>query len=208
MTSNQDSEYLASLVHELRKLPGETEWLEFKVNYSEPEEIGEYISSLANAAAMVGKTSAYMIWGVSDRDHEIVGTTFKPRKQKIGNEELENWLIRKLTSRIDFRFFETVVDGCPVVVLEIGRAFRQPVQFNWAEYILTGSYKKKLKDFPQKESALWRAFDETPFENRIAVERVPAEEVLTAARLCVVLRTARPAASGEPRWHSVRAEEG
>ena len=41
-----------------------------------------------------------------------------------------------------------------------------------------GSYKKKLKDFPEKEKALWRIFDQTPFENDVAAERVSDDEVL------------------------------
>ena len=108
MGSTQDREYLAGLVTELRKLPSETTWLEFKVNNSNPQEIGEYISALANAAALEGKPSAYMIWGISDDDHEVVGTTFRPNEQKIGNEELENWLVQRLTPRINFRFSERV----------------------------------------------------------------------------------------------------
>ena len=165
-------DYLTSLVHELRELPGETEWIEFKVNKYQPEEIGEYISALANSAAMAGKAFAYIVWGISDGEHSIVGTTFKPGAHKVGNEELENWLLRLLVPRIHFRFFELTVDGKFVVVLEMDRAHRHPVQFSGQEYIRVGSYKKKLKDFPEKERALWRVFDQTPFESRIAVERV------------------------------------
>ena len=51
MTVDRPIEYLVSIVQELRKLPGETEWVEFKHNKENPEEIGEYISALANAAA-------------------------------------------------------------------------------------------------------------------------------------------------------------
>lgn len=51
MTTNHTAEYLASLIHELCKLPQETEWAEFKVNNSDPHEIGEYISALSNSAA-------------------------------------------------------------------------------------------------------------------------------------------------------------
>lgn len=40
MTTNRSPDYLVSLVNELRKLPQETEWLEFKANRAEPEEIG------------------------------------------------------------------------------------------------------------------------------------------------------------------------
>lgn len=178
MRSTQDREYLASLVTELRKLPSETTWLEFKVNNSEPQRIGEYISALANSAALEGKPSAYVIWGISDGEHEVVGTTFKPNEKKISNQELENWLAERLTPRINFQFSEVLVDGRSVVVLEIRRAFRQPVRFAGEEYIRIGSYKKKLKDFSEKERMLWRAFDDTPFEDRLAVERVPDEEVL------------------------------
>ena len=57
-----------------------------------------------------------------------------------------------------------------VVLLEIGRAFRHPVQFAGVEFIRVGSYKKKLKDFPEKERALWRIFDAVPFEVMPALE--------------------------------------
>lgn len=40
------------------------------------------------------------------------------------------------------------------------------------------SCKKKLKDFPEKERALWRAFEQMPFEHRIALEQVRTDEVL------------------------------
>ena len=178
MTTQHPTQYLVSLVRELCKLPQETEWVELKVNDAEPEEIGEYISALSNSAALAGKSFAYLVWGVTDGDHSIVGTSFAPRSAKVGNEELENWLLRLLSPRIDFHFFEVEVDGKPVVLLEIERAFRHPVQFRGQELIRVGSYKKKLKDFPEKERALWRLFDRTPFEEGIALERIPADEVL------------------------------
>jgi ATP-dependent DNA helicase RecG len=115
---------------------------------------------------------------VSDAEHAVVGTRFAPHTAKVGNEELESWLLRSLAPKIHFRFFEVLVAGLPVVLLEIERAFRQPVQFQGSEFIRVGSYKKRLKDFPEKERALWRIFDKIPFESGVAVERVPDEEVL------------------------------
>ena len=47
-----------------------------------------------------------------------------------------------------------------------------------ARYIRVGSYKKKLKDFPEKERALWRIFDQAPFEDHIAVERISGSDVI------------------------------
>jgi hypothetical protein len=44
MTLGRSTAYLQGLVRELCKLPRETEWLEFKANNDNPQEIGEYIS--------------------------------------------------------------------------------------------------------------------------------------------------------------------
>jgi len=178
VTSDRPAEYLASLVRELCALPSETEWVEFKVNDAEPQAIGEYISALANAAALAGKAFAYLVWGVRDEDHAVVGTTFSPAVAKVGNEELENWLLRTMEPKIDFRFRKVALDGMPVVLLEIARAARHPVRFSGQEFIRVGTYKKKLKDFPEKERALWRIFDQTPFEDGIASERVPGDDIL------------------------------
>ena len=124
MSGGRPADYLVSLVRELCALPRETEWVEFKVNEAEPRAIGEYISALANAAALVGKAFAYLVWGVRDQDHAIVGTTFDPYAAKVGNEELESWLLRLLEPKIDFRFFMVEIDGHRVVLLEIARAAR------------------------------------------------------------------------------------
>lgn len=178
MTTNRPIEYLTGLVRELCKLPQETEWAEFKVNDAQPQEIGEQISALANSAALAGKAFAYLVWGVRDEDHALVGTMFDPRVAKVGNEELESWLLRLLEPKIDFRFFRVGTDGYPIALLEIARAAGHPVRFSGQEFIRVGTTKKKLKDFPEKERALWRIFDQAPFEDGVATERAPADEVL------------------------------
>jgi predicted HTH transcriptional regulator len=88
VSAERPIEFLVSLVHELCALPKETEWVEFKENNDNPEEIGEYISALANAAALQGKAFAYLVWGVHDAEHDIVGTRLDPFTIKVGNEEL------------------------------------------------------------------------------------------------------------------------
>ena len=153
--------------------------MEFKTNNSDPQDIGAYISALSNAAALAGKTNAYVVWGVSDDTHDVVGTTFRPSLKKKGNEDLENWLQRVLDPQVHFRFFETTYDGKSVVVLEIPRAAHRPVQFNGVEYVRVGSCRQKLKDHPQIERELWRIFDATPFEDLSAAERVTETDVLS-----------------------------
>lgn len=174
----RDEQYWASLAHELRALPRETGWLEFKHNNAEPQEIGEYISALANTAALEGKAHAYLLWGVDDATHQAIGTTFDPALKRIGNEELESWLLRQLAPKIGFHFVRLELNGLPLVLLEIDCAYRHPVQFSGAEFIRIGSYKKRLKDFQEKERELWRVLDATPFERLPAVEKLSADEVL------------------------------
>lgn len=172
--------YLAGLVRELVKVPREVEWIEFKQNNEDPQQLGEYISALSNAAALAGKSKGYLLWGVRDDDHALVGTTVDPKTTKKGNEELESWLLRLLNPRIEFRFDEVTVEGHRVVVLEVDRAARHPVAFSGVEYLRVGTNKKKLKDFPEKERALWRLFDRTPFEEAVAAERLQGTDVLAS----------------------------
>ncbi len=68
----REPEYLRDLVRELRALPTETEWVEFKVNNTNPEVIGKNISALSNGAALHGRPFGYLIWGVEDSTHDII----------------------------------------------------------------------------------------------------------------------------------------
>ena len=136
-------EYYCGIVKELCKLSTETEWVEFKLNRVDHDEIGQNISALSNSAALEGKIKAYLVWGIDDKTHDILGTSFKPREYKIGNEELENWLLRLLTPKIHFYFYTILIDGKSVVILEITRASRHPVQFQGVEYVRVGSYKDR-----------------------------------------------------------------
>ena len=174
----RDEQYWRSLVHEFLALSNETGWLEFKHNNTESKEIGEYISALANSAALEGKTHAYLLWGVDDVDHAIIGTDFDPNRKRVGNEELENWLLRQLAPKIQFRFLRVQLNEHTVVMLEIDRAFRHPVQFAGAEFVRIGSYKKRLKDFPEKARELWRILDATPFKMLPAAEKLSTDEIL------------------------------
>lgn len=178
MPHDRSTAWLPGLVRELCALPDETPWVEFKVDNSNPHEIGEYVSALSNAAALAGKNTAYLLWGVTDADHALVGTTFDPARERRGNEELESWLLRSLSPRINFHFHIVEVDGARVVLMAIDRAAVRPVAFFEVEYIRIGTYKKKLKDFPEKERELWRLFERVPFEDGVAAEHLDRDTVL------------------------------
>lgn len=179
MSVERDLSYLQSLLRELCALPQETEWVEFKQNNNDVPLIGEYISALANAAALLGKEYGYLLWGIDDASHAVIGTAFRPSTARYKQQELESWLLQKTAPKIHFRFFEfTALEGMPVVILEVQAARHTPVQFDGVEYIRVGSYKKKLREFPEKERALWRVFDRVPFEQQAALQNLDVDQVL------------------------------
>lgn len=198
MTTNRSDGRLASLVRELQRLPEETEWVEFKHNNANPEDLGPYISALSNSAALHGKTHGYMIWGVEDETHALVGTDFRPSSKKVGNEELGNWLLRLLSPKPHIVFSEIHVDEKPVIVLEIEPAFHQPVRFSGEAYIRIGSYLKKLKDHPEKERELWRFFGQTSFEEGIAAAHVSDDIVLRTLDFQAYFRLLKLPEPGNP----------
>ena len=161
-------EQFAQLVTDLAALPRETEWVEFKQNNENPEQIGEYLSAIANSAALAGKDRGYILWGVRDGDHQIVGTTFRPSSDKIKGQEIENWLATQLHPSVNFRIHEGVVEGHPVAFFEVPAATHTPVRFKDFEYIRVGSYTKKLRDHPEKARDLWAKLSAGSFELGIA----------------------------------------
>ena len=178
MAPIRSTPYLDGLVRELLRLRRETEWVEFKESNAQHRDIGEYISALSNGAALTGRPYAYIVWGVEDRTHTIVGTAFRPWNCKVGNEPLENWLLRMLEPQVEFRFHSVTVNDHQVIILEIDAASQRPVSFGGHEFIRIGSVKKKLREHPEKERTLWRAFERMNFEDGIAAEQVNDDEVL------------------------------
>lgn len=79
---------LQNITSQLISLASENEWLEFKQNNYSPEEIGKRISALSNGACLTGHRFGYLIFGIKDGNHNIVGTKFKPKTEKVGGEEL------------------------------------------------------------------------------------------------------------------------
>jgi len=174
------SDEYADLIARLAQMPDEAEWLEFKVGNSDPQEIGQQLSALANAAALHHKERAFIVWGIDDAAHEIVGTEFQPRQQKVSGQELENWLCTQLEPQIQFWIREVHVRGRRCVLFEVEPAPYRPVSFRGGEFIRVGSYTKPLRAHPEKEKALWRALERESFETAIATYELPDLEVLEA----------------------------
>lgn len=174
MNTNQLSKLLESLLNH----PTECEWIEFKHNNKDPQMIGQTISALANSARLKKQSYGYLVWGIDDATHEVLGTDFQPNLTKKGNEELENWLVRLLIPRLDIKFYCFQYKDKPIVILETSAALHSPVRFEGREYIRVGSLSKPLNDYTEKERALWLILNTTNFEKGIAKTGLDADQTL------------------------------
>lgn len=171
-------ENLELLVNELRKYDSENYWLEFKHNNYDPEMIGQDISALSNGAAYADKSCAYMIWGIDDKTHEIVGTEYDQYTLKIGNQEIESWLRNLVSKNVEFEFQTVTMNNKKVVILIIYKAAGQTATFKKVDYIRVGSYTKKLNEYPQMQAQLWDKLRNSRFEEQYAKQDLTAEEAV------------------------------
>ncbi|OIN98034.1 transcriptional regulator [Candidatus Desantisbacteria bacterium CG_4_10_14_0_8_um_filter_48_22] len=97
----QDAE-LKKLFGELRALPGENEWVDFKEakNGFNFDKLGKYFSALSNEANLKDKQWGWLIFGVTDKTRKIVGTNYKPNR--IGLDNLKHEVARQTTNNITF----------------------------------------------------------------------------------------------------------
>ena len=170
-------EELINLLTSILKFDKENEWIEFKHNNDNPIMIGQYISALANSAALWNKDHAYLIYGVDDTTKEVIGTNFDFNNAKKGNEPLYNWLYRKLKPQVDFRTYEIYYKEKRTLIIEIDKANLYPVEFDNVAYIRIGQQKRKLCDYKEKEKKLWLMLNKTSFEDEIALSKLDAQNV-------------------------------
>lgn len=145
-----DNTELIKLVDELRALPKENEWVEFKSgNATTNERFGMYISAISNAACIHNNPFGYLVFGIDDDTHAVEGTKFRFQKRKEGNSELEIWIRRLLSPSIKFEFLTCDYEGHYLEVFKIPAAVGEPTYFKNTPYIRFGSSLTELKKYPQ-----------------------------------------------------------
>lgn len=86
----------------LRRLPAETEVVEFKEakNTFDFTRLGKYFSALSNEANLKQKSCAWLIFGIRDTDHAVVGSQFRSNLTDLHHLKAE--IAEKTTNRITF----------------------------------------------------------------------------------------------------------
>ena len=97
-------------IKNLMVLPHEYEWLDFKESWFSKDEIGEYISAISNGAALCGREFGYIVWGIHNSTHEIIGTTVNFDKD-VDHEPYKHYLARNLKPSVAFDVEDVQIDG-------------------------------------------------------------------------------------------------
>jgi len=82
--------------------PAETEIIEFKEAKATYDfnKLGKYFSALSNEANLKGKSCAWLIFGVADKGHKIVGSQYRTQRKEL--DSLKKEIGDKTTHNISF----------------------------------------------------------------------------------------------------------
>ncbi len=115
-------EQLQQKLTELRSLPGETEWVEFKSarNSFDFDDLGKYFSALGNEANLKNRECGWLVFGVND-EREIVGTNFKNNITHL--HKLKHDVSQQTNNNITFtEIFELSLPEGRVILFQIPSA--------------------------------------------------------------------------------------
>ena len=162
-----------ALLSVLAQEPTEAEWLEFKQSYWDPEQTGRNCSALANSAMLLGKDRAFIVFGVENGTHALVGTSLRLKKKKHGGgENFENWLNRMLRPSLTIEICDFGCGKLKYSIVAIEPSYVAPVKFNGTEYIRIGENTRRLEEYPDRLRALWFKTGSRTFEDVVAVPGV------------------------------------
>lgn len=93
---------LQHILIDLRRLSAENEIVEFKEAKSAYDfnKLGKYFSALSNEANLKGRPFAWLVFGIENKKHSIVGSQFRPTRKDL--DSLKSEIANKITNRITF----------------------------------------------------------------------------------------------------------
>ena len=114
---------LHKILSDAVSLPAETEIVEFKEakeSYAF-DKIGQYFSALSNEANLKGKACAWLIFGVENAKHQIVGSRYRTNRKDL--DSLKKEVGDKMTNNISFvEIYELNTPDGRVVMFQIPAA--------------------------------------------------------------------------------------
>lgn len=127
---------LRQILQQLRNLTAENEIVEFKEakNGYDFNKLGKYFSALSNEANLKGKPFAWLVFGVENKKHAIVGSQYRTVRKDL--DSLKSEIANKTTNRITFmEIYEVNEPEGRVVLFQIPAAPKGfPIAFDGHYY--------------------------------------------------------------------------
>lgn len=115
---------------ELRSLPGETEWVEFKSarNSFDFDDLGKYFSALSNEANLKNQEYGWLVFGVND-NHQIAGTNYRNNTASL--QSLKHEIAQHTNNNLTFtEIYELNLPEGRVILFQIPPA-QQGIPISW-----------------------------------------------------------------------------
>lgn len=116
---------LIDKLYELISLPAENETVEFKKAETTFtfDDLGRYFSALSNEANLKGKENSWLVFGIENKNHKIVGTQYKRERKEL--DKLKKGIADKTTDRTTFtEIYELKLSEGRVIMFQIPPAPR------------------------------------------------------------------------------------
>lgn len=151
---------LSEILEQLLKNP-ENEYIEFKEakNNFEIDKLGKYFSAISNEATLKEKQYGWIIFGINDRTHSVVGTNFQNNNNfnKIKKQISEN-----TTDNISFiEIYSFLYDGKRVIMFQVPAAFGTTIKWKKIAYGRNGESLTLLSDNKTEQIKIVSTFDWT-----------------------------------------------
>lgn len=131
-----DDSEIKNVLEQLLELEAETEVVEFKeakANF-DFRKLGKYFSALCNEANLKRKSCGWLVFGIENKRHAVVGTSYRLQRKEL--DRLKGEIATKTTNRITFmEIYETIMPQGRVILFQIPPAPKGiPVAFDGHYY--------------------------------------------------------------------------
>ena len=137
----------------------ENEYIEFKEakDNFDIDKLGRYFSAIANEATLKNKQFGWIVFGISDNNHQIVGTNFY---DKNNFNKVKKMISENTTDNISFiEIYPLIYNNKRVVMFQVPSAIGMPVKWKKIAYGRDGESLSLLSDFKVEQIKLTANFD-------------------------------------------------
>jgi len=197
-------EKIKAKFNDLISLPAETEWIEFKEasrTYSF-DKIGKYFSALSNEALLKNKEAGWLVFGVEDKSHRIVGSRFRPHRPDL--DSLKKEIAGKTSNAATFiEIHELQFPEGRVVLFEIPPAI-PGVPTTWEGHAY-GRDGESISALSHHEQELIRTMTRPDWSGEICDQATLNDlDPAAIARARELFKDRRPGISGEvDKWDDI-----